>query len=911
MQSGTNTGDHMSGDWQSALNRARRHSPYLCAALDKQPELAVLLADGQSDAALHFALKAGEGISDTGTALRREKLALGTVLAIGDLAGAYPVDFVMRHLSDFADRALDTAISAVITKRVPDSEPAGLIGIALGKHGAGELNYSSDIDPILLYDPDTLPRRERDEPGEAAQRYARQIVQMLSDVTAEGYVFRVDLRLRPASEVSPLAISTSTALSHYESSALPWERAAFIRARAAAGDIAAGQAFLDAIKPFVWRRSLDFGAIDEITRLTVRIREAYQGPLVPSPDYNLKQGRGGIREVEFYAQTHQLIHGGRDPSLRSRRTREALDALAASAIIDTEDATTLGDAYDALRVIEHRLQMVNDHQTHSLPGGAALENVAALSGYADGAALLSYLEDVTGQVAQRFGRLIDAETSSEAAPSAPQGSSRLQQTTQLGFAEPEAMAARITSWTDGHIRALKSSAAVTAFEAILPALLEALAAAPDPQRAVLRWEDFLGRTSSAVNLFRLLEARPGLFEQLIRILTLADPLADDLVARPELFDTLVDQSALALPDTPAVMAAAMLRPDLGHDYERTLDRIRIVTGETRFALGVQLIEAVHDPLDIAAGLSRLAEAAMLAAARSATEEFASVHGKIAGSELAIVGLGRLGGGALTHSSDLDIIYLFSGAFDAESDGKRPLGATLYYNRLAQRISAALSVPTAQGALYEVDTRLRPQGAQGPLAVSIDSFAKYQREDAWMWEHMALTRARVLTGSPAIRAGLDQTIADVLHTPRDGDELRTNILSMRSQMAEHKAPKGPLDIKLLRGGLVDLEFLVHYLQLKTRTAFAPDLGMATRALVGEGLLPDTLVNAHDMMTRFLVAARLLAPDLEVPASLAAATQLAKSAGCRDPNALSDVLIAIRRDVAECWHQVFGETLEIDR
>ncbi|MGB7374310.1 bifunctional [glutamate--ammonia ligase]-adenylyl-L-tyrosine phosphorylase/[glutamate--ammonia-ligase] adenylyltransferase [Pontixanthobacter sp.] len=911
MVSSTTDGDWPEGDWQSALARAQSHSPFLRGALARQPELAALLAEGNSDAALALALIAGEGTSDTGMALRREKLALGTVLAIGDLAGAYPVDFVMQHLSDFADRALHTAIAAVIARRVPDSAPAGLIGIALGKHGAGELNYSSDIDPILLYDPDTLPRRARDEPGDAAQRYARQIVQLLSDVTAQGYVFRVDLRLRPASEVSPLAISTPTALSHYESSALAWERAAFIRARAAAGDIPAGEAFLDAITPFVWRRSLDFGAIDEITRLTMRIREAYQGPLVPFPEYNLKQGRGGIRETEFYAQTHQLIHGGRDPSLRSRRTRQALDALAASAIIDPEDATALGDAYDALRVIEHRLQMVNDHQTHSLPGGAALDNVAALSGYRDSAALLAHLESITCQVAQRFDRLIDAQPPSGAAASAAQGSTVLQRISQLGLAEPHALTARIAGWTDGHIRALKSSAAVAAFEAILPALLDALAAAPDPQRAVVRWEDFLRRTSSAVNLFRLLEARPGLFDQLIRILTLADPLADDLVARSELFDTLVDQSALALPDTPAAVAGSMLRPDLGHDYERTLDRIRIVTGEIRFALGVQLIEAVHDPLDIAAGLSRLAEAAMLAAASSATEEFASVHGAIPGSELAIVGLGRLGGGALTHSSDLDIIYLFSGAFDAVSDGQRPLGATLYYNRLAQRISAALSVPTAQGALYEVDTRLRPQGAQGPLAVSIDSFAKYQREDAWTWEHMALSRARVMTGSPAIRAELDRTIADILRIARDGDALHARILAMRNQMAQHKTPKGPLDVKLLRGGLVDLEFMVHYLQLKTHTGLVPDLGRATRALAGEGLLPDALVHAHDVMTRFLVAARLLAPGLEMPVSHTAAAQLAKSAGCRDPNALSDVLTAIRRDVAECWQQVFGEILEIDR
>ncbi|WP_246236971.1 bifunctional [glutamate--ammonia ligase]-adenylyl-L-tyrosine phosphorylase/[glutamate--ammonia-ligase] adenylyltransferase [Pontixanthobacter rizhaonensis] len=893
--------------WRSAIARARAHSPYLCNALDRQPELEALLADGDARSALTFAAAAGDGVAETGSALRREKQALATTLAIGDLAGAFPVGFVMQQLSDFADRALDRAIGSVINKRVPDAEPKGFIGIALGKHGAGELNYSSDIDPILLYDPDTLPRRDRDEPGEAAQRYARGIVQTLSDATAEGYVFRVDLRLRPASEVSPLAISLNAALSHYESSALSWERAAFIRARAAAGDIAAGESFLSAINPFVWRRSLDFGAIEEISRLTARIRETYQGPLTPSPDYNVKQGRGGIREVEFFAQTHQLIRGGRDESLRSRSTRGALDSLAAAEVITPEDAAMMGESYDRLRIIEHRLQMVHDHQTHSLPGGDALDNVAQLGGYSGGQALLDDLTDITNQVAARFDRLIDVEPGNSSA--APTGGALRNDIAQLGFDDPDALARRVASWTDGHIRSLKSGAAIAAFDAISPALLEALASAPDPQRAILRWENFLERASSAINLFRLLEARPGLFDRLIRILTLADPLADDLCDRPDLFDALVDQSALDLPSDVAAIAAEIGRDDMRADYEFTLDRIRIVTGEKRFALGVQLIENIHDPLDVAAGLARVAEAALCKAALAAAEEFAVKHGRIPGSELSIVGLGRLGGGRLTHMSDLDIVYIFSGRQDAESDGERPLGASLYYNRLAQRISAAVSVPTAQGALYEVDTRLRPQGAQGPLAVSIESFAKYQREDAWTWEHMALTRARVLTGSPAICSGIESVFADVLAVERDETKLREDVLAMRQQMADHKKPNGPLDAKLLRGALVDLEFLIHYLQLKERAALIPDLGLAVRELVRLDLLPDALIAAHDMMTRLLVAGRLLAPGQQ-QVSPSAAAQLAQLCGCRDPNDLSRVFTAARHDVADSWHRIFGIELEID-
>ncbi len=895
-----------SADWDNAIARARAHSPFLCGTLDKWPELQELLAEGQGEEALAWAQSFADGDEEVGARLRHERVTLAAALAVGDLAGAFPVGRVMQELSDCADRSLDTAINAAIRRRVPDAEPAGLIGIALGKHGAGELNYSSDIDPILLYDPQSLPKRERDEPAEAAQRYAREVVRLLSDNTAEGFVFRVDLRLRPASEISPLAISVNGALTHYESSALTWERAAFIRARAASGDIAAGQEFLDAIRPFVWRRSLDFGAIEEIGRLTGKIRTTHKGPSQPMPGFNVKQGRGGIREVEFFAQTYQLIHGGRDPSLRSRNTRKALDALAAAALITRDDAAAMGAAYDRLRTIEHRLQMVNDRQTHTLPEGEALENVAALGGYPGAQALLEDLQELTGTVADRFDRLIDVDDTSPTPVHL--GDALTRNLGQLGFEQPEAMAERVRSWSDGHIRALKSPAALSAFEAILPALLEALAEAPDPHRALLRWEAFLTKASSAINLFRLLEARPGLFEQLINILTLADPLAEELGRHPERLDALIDRSALDLPGSVSDLIKEMAKVEATGDYERILDRLRFVTGERRFALGVQLIEAAHDPLEIAAGLSRLAEAGLSVAAEAATREFAKVHGRIADSELIILGLGRLGGGALTHASDLDIVYVFTGTYDQQSDGERPLGATMYYNRLAQRISAALSVPTAHGALYEVDTRLRPQGAQGPLAVSMDSFARYQAEDAWTWEHMALTRARAMTGPPGLRQGLRDSVLKILRMPRDAEKLRDDVLSMRSDMAQHKQPKGALDAKLMRGGLVDLEFLVHFLQLRDGAALNPNLREAIDELVRVGLVGPELLSAHDLLTRLLVASRLFAPDLAEP-SPAIMQAMCKACMCGSREELLHSYDDARQSVAHAWKNIFQTVLEI--
>jgi glutamate-ammonia-ligase adenylyltransferase len=882
--------------------------------MDLLPDLVALLGQGEGEAALASARSAGEGIEDVAVALRREKRALALAVAIGDLAGAFPLLRVTGELSDFADRALDAAIAAAIRRRAPEAEPAGFLALALGKHGARELNYSSDIDPILLYDPARLPRRERDDPGEAAQRVARAVVETLAGKTDEGYVFRVDLRLRPASEVSPLAIPIDAALTHYESSALAWERAAFLRARACAGDVAEGEAFLTAIRPFIWRKSLDFGAIAEIGRLTARIRLDHRGREAVGPGFDLKKGRGGIREIEFYAQTHQLIHGGRTPSLRVRGTRATLDALAAAGLIPAEDARLLGEGYDRLRTVEHRLQMIADQQTHSLPLVAdALDAVARLDGAAGGAALVAELTAITRAVAERYNALIAASAPAGAGqPTIPPtvGEALARSLGEMGFADPRALAERVEGWRSGRLRALRTDAARAAFDAIQADLLAAFAAAAEPEQALLRWARLLANLPSAINLFRLLEARPALLQLLAHILSLAPPLADALTRRADLLDPLIDASAFDLPGDVESLVELLASREAGDDYERLLDRVRRKVGELRFTLGVQLIEGSSDLLEISAALSRIAEAAVRVLTDAAVEEFERQHGKVPGGELVILGLGRLGGGALTHASDLDLVYLFTGDHAAESDGRRPLGATLYFNRLSQRVTAALSVPTAEGALYEVDIRLRPSGEQGPPAASFDSFERYQKESAWTWEHMALTRARPLYGSAAARARLERIIAEVLTARRDPEKLRADVLEMRERMAEHKPPEGPLDVKLARGGLVDLEFLVQYLQLREGKGLTPRLGEAVRALAAEGLLPDELVAAHDFMARLLVAMRLLAPDARIPPP-AARGALAKACGCGDWDEVLPNLDAMRGAVARAWRAQFGQALEVTR
>ena len=894
----------MTADWPRAIARARENAPFLARSLDRLPELESLLAAGEAHAAFDYAASAGAG-AEVGVALRRERLALALTLAIGDLAGAFSLDDVMQRLSAFADRSLDRAIAEAARTRTTLESVDGFFALALGKHGASELNYSSDIDPILLFDPEILATGGRSGPGETAQRMARDIIRLLSDHTEEGYVFRVDLRLRPAAEITPLAVSVNAAATHYESAALAWERAAFIRARSAAGDVERGERFLASIRPFVWRRSLDFGAIDDIAQLRVRIREAYRGEKTLGPGFDLKRGRGGIREIEFFAQTHQLIHGGRDPRLRSSDTRAALHALARADIIERDVANALAAAYTRLRIAEHRIQMLEDRQTHSIPEGDTLERLARLDGFADGAALLADLEPHLAATAQAFDRLL-AVSETGAANDRPVG--------ELIAASPlageDALGERVTGWLDGRYRALRGTDAQNAFRRLLPALLAALADSAEPERAMVRLEGLLEALPSGINLFRLLEARPALLEQFLAIITLAPPLANDLKLRPALLDALIDRSALDLPESVPALVRAMMRAEPQGNYEALLDRIRVVTGEQRFALGVQLIGGAHDPLAIARGFATVAEAAMQAALAGTVAEFEKVHGRIADSELVILGLGRLGGEALTHASDLDIIYLFTGDHGAQSDGERPLGATRYYNRLAQRVSAALSVPTAEGPLYDVDTRLRPQGAQGPLAVSLESFARYQRESAWTWEHMALARGRVVAGSFSARGAVEDIVRNVLCAPRDPAVLRADVMKMRAEMAAHKPAKGPLDVKLLRGGLVDIEFILHFLQLRDNVALDPRLSKVCETLVHAGALPASFAQAHDFLTRLIVAARLLAPDLSVPPG-AAGEALAKVCGCEDMAALVQQVAAARREVARVWQDMFDEKLETEQ
>ncbi len=885
----------------TATATAWDHAPFLKGLIrGRRATLALLAADGP-DAAFAAAMAlAADPALPVGERLRLARREVALVVALADLAGLWPLERVTAALSAFADRSVDIAIAEALAER--GAPNAGLASLALGKLGSNELNYSSDVDLILIHDPDVLPRRSHEEPGEAAVRIAKRAVALLVDLTPDGYVQRVDLRLRPASEITPISIAVGAAEHYYQSEALTWERVAFIRARACAGDLALGQGLLDRIRPFVWRRSLDWTAVRDIQAVSLRIRDHFDAGQAIGPGYDLKRGRGGIREVEFFTQIHQLIWGGRAPQLRCPATLDGLAALAAAGRAAPAEATQLADSYRHLRTLEHRLQMRRDEQTHMVPRLAADRlAVAQLSGLKDWANAERRLVAITTPVALAYDRLIAAAAPdshpvpADAGPWLKTNHPRLART----------LAPLLARWRAGNVRALRSEPARAAFECVLPALVTGIAEAADPAVAAARMDGFLSSLPQGAQFFALLQANPALVGLLGHLLGVAPVLADALARDPALFDVMLSPDAFVpLPDAAALSAdlAAIVGP--AAMLEDLLDRVRRWTGERRFQIGAQLIEGRTDPLVAGKSLSDLADAALALIMPAVADDFARTHGRVRGGEMLVLALGRYGGRALTHASDLDIVYLFSGDHEALSDGPKPMPASQYFNRLAARLTGALSAPTAAGALYEIDTRLRPWGAKGLLALSIASFGRYQRGEAESWEHMALTRARLIGGSATSRADAGRVIAAALDRPRDTETLRRAVLAMRADIAAAKPAKGIFDVKLAPGGLVDLEFLVHFVQLRDRIGFGADLGAAIAALTASGALPPGLGDAHDLLTRFLLLLRLVSPGADVPAGFAPAVEamLARGLGATSFPTCIEVLTLAKSTVRSAFNTI---------
>ncbi|MBI5260303.1 MAG: bifunctional [glutamine synthetase] adenylyltransferase/[glutamine synthetase]-adenylyl-L-tyrosine phosphorylase [Bradyrhizobium sp.] len=764
--------------------------------------------------------------------LRRLKSEAALLIALCDIGGVWPVMRVTAALTELAVTSVQAALSFLLRQEAargrlsppnPDApeEGSGLVVLAMGKMGAGELNYSSDIDLIVFFTPDGTTLVPDIEPQPFFVRVTQGLARLLQQRTGDGYVFRVDLRLRPDPSSTQVAISTDAALHYYEREGRTWERAAMIKARPCAGDLRAGESLLSEIAPFVWRKHLDFAALADVHDMK-RQMQTYRGQSeIAVEGHNVKVGRGGIREIEFFAQTQQLIAGGRHPELRVRPTLEALNVLAASNWITARTRDELTVAYEFLRRVEHRLQMIADEQTHALPEDKeAVTRFAWFFGYASREAFAKDLLHLLHIVQGHYAQLFEGETAEAAALEAinygagPEDPRLLQHLLSLGFKKPAAVAQTVREWMIGQYRGFRTEATRSAFVEFVPALIDGLAHAEEPDRAVACFDDFLQALQRGGRLISLLSQNRDLVALVALVLGAAPRLGEMLARQPQLMDGLIDPRFFgAMPDKRELSGRLAATVKDSDSYEEFLDRLRLFGQESLFLIGTRILSGTVSAQQASTAFADVAEGIVHTVHGLVADRFAAQHGRITGQQTAIVAMGRLGSREMTASSDLDLIILYD--FDGEtpdSDGAKSLHGAHYFARFTQRLISAFTIRTNYGVLYEIDMRLRPSGRAGPVASHIDSFADYQAREAWTWEHMALTRARVVSAPPEFRARIEAIIRDVLTRPRDTPIIAQDVADMRKAIAQEKGEDDHWDLKYAAGGIVDIDFIAQYLQL---------------------------------------------------------------------------------------------------
>ncbi|WP_037316206.1 [glutamate--ammonia-ligase] adenylyltransferase [Ruegeria halocynthiae] len=785
--------------------------------------------------------------------LRQAKRRVALLTALADLAGAWPLEKVTGALTDFgalsADVAAKAEIAALIRRgKLPgmtadDVETAaGMIILAMGKMGAHELNYSSDIDLIVLFDETRFDPDDFYDARQGMVRATRNFCATLSDKTADGYVFRTDLRLRPDPAVTPVCLAAEAAERYYESLGRTWERAAYIKARPCAGDIAAGERFLETLRPFVWRRHLDFAAIQDAHDMRLRIRENKgTGGALAIPGHDMKLGQGGIREIEFFTQTRQLIAGGRDPDLRLRGTVPGLAALAAKEWVPQDVADKLTDHYRAHREVEHRIQMIHDAQTHKVPQSPdGIERVACLMGM-DTAQLTA---DLTRRLTEVH-ELTEGFFAPGASPPAPAQEVEFDQNV-------------LARWPT--YPALRSQRGARIFERLKPELLSRLSKTAKPDEALQALDGFLSGLPAGVQLFSLFEANPHLIDLLVDIVGTSHALATHLSRNASVFDAVIGGSFFDDWPGQAVLQAE-LQQALSHeaDYETQLDFARRWCKEWHFRIGVHHLRGLIDGAQAGQQYAELAGAVITAILPCVVAQFTRKHGPAPGRGAAVLGMGSLGAGRINSQSDLDMIVIYDPQDQDMSDGPRPLATRTYYARFTQALITALSAPMSQGRLYEVDMRLRPSGNQGPVATSWASFTNYQQKEAWVWEHLALTRARVVAGDAGLAQDIETFRADFLSQPEDRQKALREVADMRARLAAAKAPAGIWDAKNGPGRMMDIELLAEtgaLLASVTQRDVSAGLDGAVAAELLDVAQAQTLKGCYDLCWSVQCAARLL-------------------------------------------------------
>lgn len=793
-----------SGDLKDLLTGTGATSPYLRGLILKEAEWLPAAFSNADEAVSDVYDALRESPADKlGDALRQAKRRIALITALADISGVWQLEKVTGTLTDFADLSCQLALEAMVGKEIARGKlpgateediptTGGMVALAMGKMGAHELNYSSDIDLICLFDETRYDRDDFHDARASLVRATRRAMALISDITGEGYVFRTDLRLRPDPAVTPVCLSMEAAERYYESLGRTWERAAYIKARPAAGDKSAGARFLQTLRPFVWRKHLDFATIHEAHDMRLRIREHKGlGGKVELAGHNMKLGRGGIREIEFFTQTRQLIAGGRDPELRGRETVSSLRQLAEKGWVKPDAAEQLVTHYRAHREVEHRIQMVNDAQTHDLPKSEeGMERIACLMG-----------RDLADLKQEWRSRIEDVHALTEdffapdmLAPSEP----------DHGYDFDEAIIARWKTYP-----ALRSSRAVEIFNRLRPELLRRLARAAKPDEALLALDGFLAGLPAGVQVFSLFEANPQLVDLLVDIFGTSPALARYLSRNSSVLDGVIGGSFFS--DWPSVENLTETLTDLllsESDYERRLDTARRWMKEMHFRIGVHHLRGLIDAVQAGRQYSDLAEVVLAALWPVVVEQFAQKHGPMPGRGGMVLGMGSLGAQRLNASSDLDLIVIYDADGVEFSDGRRPLASRAYYARLTQALVTAVTAQMSEGRLYEVDMRLRPSGTQGPVATSVASFMDYQQNQAWTWEHLALTRARPVAGVADLMDEIEAFRRKLIASPSAESKVREDLLDMRARIAEAKAPEGLWDAKIGAGRLQDIELIAQ-------------------------------------------------------------------------------------------------------
>ena len=842
------------GEGAAFLDAVFAAAPYLGRLAAQRRETLVRLGEAPPETLINQVCQAGRDagrLDDEAAvmaALRRAKADLHLIAALADLAGAFSLEETVLAISDFADAAVQASLEAAarlagLEVADRDDPIPGLFVLTLGKHGQRSLNYSSDVDLAVFWEPEIATPPPGKDPVRALDRLTKRMVHLLNETTADGYVFRIDLRLRPDPSSTPLAVNAEMARHYFEAVGQNWERAAYAKARVCAGDQAAGEAFVKDLEPFIWRRALDYAAVDDIRALAKQIQAVGTRSKVLAGGHDLKLGRGGIREIEFFAQVLQLVFGGRRPVLRPPGTLRALDNLAGEDLISRDDATALSAAYRRLRALEHRIQMLEDEQTQSVPVDDGVRaRLAALAGQGDLSAfdadLTALLNDVHARFTDQFedGESLATQQGSLVLTGVEPTPDTRATLEAYGFSDPDRVWARLAGWAAGKARAARTERARALFSRFAPRLVEGLAASGDPDAAFARFAAFFEGLPSGVQPLSLLINQPALAHELIAILGLAPRLAEILARRPALMDVMLDPAfAAPLREDAQDRQEERFAGVADKPFEDALNVARRLALEERLRIGSQLLLARATASEAGRAFADLADAAIEQMARAAEAELARRHGPAPG-RWAVLGLGKLGGRELSADSDLDLMVVYE-ADAAQSQGERPLNAQAWFVRFTQRLVTALSSPTEEGELYPVDMALRPSGSAGPIAVRLSRFREYYDSgEAWTWERMALTRGRVVAHG-GLKDEVEDAMRQAVSRTAQPETVRGDARDMRARLLRDKPAKSRWDLKLRAGGLIEIEFIAQTAQLMARERVASNTREALRGLAERGALPD--------------------------------------------------------------------------